>query len=151
MWKADNTAIVVICINNCIKIYLRKSIFTKHFIVDLCQGYEYVSGSKYARVLNIPWLHRVLDMSEYTWIIPDYAWLCRNMLDYARICLNIAKSAWIAFVLHVPIVIPCPLEYIFTCFTEVYGLKEQETFLEVTKFYFIYISWKYLIRFLVLG
>ena len=31
-----------------------------------------------------------------------------------------------AFVLHVPIVIPCLLELVFTYFNEVYNLKEYE-------------------------
>ena len=49
------------------------------------------------------------------------------MLDYARMCVNIPKSASMAFVLHVPIVIPCLLEYVFTYLKKVYGLKERET------------------------
>ena len=32
-----------------------------------------------------------------------------------------------AFLLHVPIVIPCLLEYAFTYFREVYSLNEHET------------------------
>ena len=56
-----------------------------------------------------------------------YAWICRDMLEYARMCVNMPKSAWMAFVLHVPIAIPCLLEYRFTYFTEVYSLKEHET------------------------
>ena len=66
-------------------------------------------------------------MSEYAWIIPDYAWISQNMLDYARMCVNIPKSASMAFVLHVPIVIPCLLEYVFTYLKKVYGLKERGT------------------------
>ena len=34
------------------------------------------------------------------------------------------KSAWIAFVLYVSIVIPCLLECVFTCLNEIYSPKE---------------------------
>ena len=131
--KADIATIIVICVNNCC------SIFTKCCIVDLCQGSEYAKvlnipgfwnafGSKYARVLNIPWLHRVLNISGCL----NKSWICLIMPYYVRICLilpehvNMPKSTWMAFVLHVPTVIPCLLEYEFTCFNEVYSLKEQE-------------------------
>ena len=40
-------------------------------------------------------LPRVLNMLEYAWIIPGYDWLY----------LNVPKSVWIAFVLHLLIVI----------------------------------------------
>ena len=49
------------------------------------------------------------------------------MLDYATVCMHMPKSASMAFVLHVTIVIPSLLKYVFTYFTEVYSLKEQET------------------------
>ena len=39
--------------------------FTKCFIIDLLQSFEYASGSKYAGVFNIPWLRRLMNMSEY--------------------------------------------------------------------------------------
>ena len=54
----------------------------------LWQGSEYSSTTKYAMLLNIPWLHKVLNMSECAWIMPWYAWLCQNMREYACICLN---------------------------------------------------------------
>ena len=52
--------------------------------------------SKYTRVLNMPWLHhgdnswlhRVQKMPEYSWIIPEYAWICWNIPEYAYIFLN---------------------------------------------------------------
>ena len=44
-------------------------------------------GSKYARVTQ---------GFEYAWIIPGYAWLG----------LNMSKSVWMVFLLHLPIVIP---------------------------------------------
>ena len=49
--------------------------------------------------------------SEYAWIIPGYA-------DYTRTYMNMPKYAWIAFVLHVPIVIPCLLECVLSYFLE---------------------------------
>ena len=64
------------------------------------QGSEYTSGAEYVRVLDIARLtcqgYRVLNMPEYVWIIHEYAWLC----------LNMAKSSWINFVLHLLILIP---------------------------------------------
>ena len=66
----------------------------------ICQGSEYASDSEYVRVLdtvlNMPGLHGVLNMPEYAWIIPGYAWLC----------LNVPKSVWMVFASHLPIVIP---------------------------------------------
>ena len=41
-------------------------------------------------------LHRVLNMREYAWVIPGYAWLY----------LNVRKSVWKTFVLLLPIVVP---------------------------------------------
>ena len=48
---------------------------------------------------------------------------CLIMPEY----VSIPKSAWMAFVLHVPIVIPCLHENVFTYFKKVYGLKERDT------------------------
>ena len=110
------------------KLILRKyfplTIFTKCFIIDvwysrclnkhwilnmpefwiywgpgwIYQGSEYVSDFECVRVLNIPclWICQVIQGFEYTWIIPGYAWLC----------LNVPKSVWMAFDLHLPIIIP---------------------------------------------
>ena len=44
----------------------------------------------------MPRLHRILNMPEYTWKIPGYAWLC----------LNIPKTVWMVFTLYLAIVIP---------------------------------------------
>ena len=75
----------------------------------------------------MPALHRVLNMPEYVCIIPGYAWLC----------LNVPKSVWMAFVLHLPIVISY--------------LKELQTiFLESKNLIFFYSNWRYLILFIVL-
>ena len=62
----------------------------------ICQSSEYASGSEYVRVqgsgytkvLNMPGIHRVL---------------------------NIPKSVWMTFVLHLPIVIPCLKKPILFC------------------------------------
>ena len=48
------------------------------------------SFMKYAK------LQRVLIMTEYVWMILGYAWLC----------LNVPKYVWMAFAIHLPIVIP---------------------------------------------
>ena len=58
---------------------------------------EYAFCSVYARVLNMPGLQRVLKMPMLCF--------CSNMFEYARICVNITSSAWMAFVLNYFIVI----------------------------------------------
>ena len=40
------------------------------------------------------------------------------------------EYVWVAFVLHVPIVIYCLLEHVATYFNEVYNLREQAVFLK---------------------
>ena len=65
---------------------------------------------------NMLGLHRDLNMPEYVWIVPEYAWLCLNMPKYAGICANMPKSAWIASDLNFPIVISCLLERVITYF-----------------------------------
>ena len=45
---------------------------------------------------SMPGLHRVPNIPEYGWIIPGYAWLY----------LNLPRSEWMAFVLHLLIVLP---------------------------------------------
>ena len=63
-------------------------------------------------------------MPEYVWIIHVYGWLF----------LNVSKFVCMAFVLHLPIVIPY--------------LKEPNTFFYKSKnLTFFYSSWKYLILF----
>ena len=63
----------------------------------ICQGSEYASGSEYVKgsgyttVLNMPGLHRVLNMPEYAWIIPGYAWLCVNVLKCVWIILYLKE------------------------------------------------------------
>ena len=72
------------------------------------QGSEYASGSEFIRVTQ---------GSEYAWIcLIMFGWICLDMPEYAGICVNMPKSAWIAFVLYFPIVIPCLLEGVVTYF-----------------------------------
>ena len=63
-------------------------------------------------------LQRVLNMPEYF----------LNMPEYEGILANMAKSACKAFVLHVPVVIPCDLERVVTYFNEVYKLRGIKLF-----------------------
>ena len=51
-----------------------------------------------------------------------------NMPEYEGILANMAKSACKAFVLHVPVVIPCELERVVTYFKEVYKLRGIKLF-----------------------
>ena len=109
------------------------------------QGPEYASGSEYTRVLNKLgfWISQgseyakvlkmplVLNMPLILnfpgfWICQGYTgfWICLNISDwiyldlseYAAICANMAKSAWMAFVLYFPIIIPSLLERVVTFF-----------------------------------
>ena len=43
----------------------------------ICFRFWICRGSGYTMVLNMPELHRVLNMPEYVWI-PAYAWICLN-------------------------------------------------------------------------
>ena len=85
-------------------------------------------GSEYTRVLNMPELHRILnmpmessvlylyDMREYAWVIPEYVWLFLNKSEYTGICVNMPKYAWSAFAWLVAILILCLLERVVTFF-----------------------------------
>ena len=114
------------------KITIAVSCFSKRSILDAWQGSEYVSGSEYPKVLNMSlllnmpefldilgfwksfwfWIcQRILNIPEL-WISQGYigfriclnnSWICLNMSEYARICMNMLKSAWMAFGLHFPI------------------------------------------------
>ena len=59
---------------------------------SICFRFWVCQGSGYTTVEYV----RVTQGSEYAWIIPGYVWLC----------LNLPKSVWMAFVLHLLIVIP---------------------------------------------
>ena len=86
------------------------------------QGSEYASGYEFARVLNT---RLVLNLPGF-WICQGYTgfwiclimsgWICLDMSEYAGIWVNVPKFAWIAFVLYIPIVIPCLLEGVITYF-----------------------------------
>ena len=51
-----------------------------------------------------------------------------NMPEYEGIWTNMAKSTYKAFVLHVPVVIPCELERVITYYNEVYNLRDIKLF-----------------------
>ena len=55
----------------------------------------------------MPGLQRVLNMPGDARIIPELAYLCLNISEYARICVIMPKSASMAFVLHFSIEILC--------------------------------------------
>ena len=124
------------------------------------QGPEYASGSEYARVLNKPgfWIShgseyvRVTQGSEYAWICLIMSdWICLDLSKYAVICTNMPKSAWVAFVLYFPIVIPCLLERVVTYFNvytklEVLVWKKMRLFSWRHTIWFN--SWMYFIWFL---
>ena len=57
--------------------------------------------------------------------IPEYF---LNMPEYEGIWTNMAKSTYKAFVLHVPLVIPCELERVITYYNEVYNLRGIKLF-----------------------
>ena len=90
-------------------------------------GFWICQGSEYTKVLNMPpvlnlqgfWIYqgseyvRVTEDSGYAWIYQIISgWICLDMSAYARICVNMPKSAWMGFVLYFPIVIPCLLQYV---------------------------------------
>ena len=86
-------------------------------LILIMSGFCIYLGSKYVRILNMP---------QYVWIIPEYAWLC----------LSVPKSVWMAFVLYLPIVFP-------------YLKEPYAVFLESKKLIFFYSGWKYLISFVL--
>ena len=60
-------------------------------------------GFEYARVFSIPgfWIYQT---SEHVFRF-EYGRFIQG-IEYAWLCLNVPKSVWMAFVLHLPIVIP---------------------------------------------
>ena len=48
------------------------------------------------------------------------------MPEYTSICVNMAKSVCLNFVLHAPIVIPCLLKSVVAYFNNVYSFKKRE-------------------------
>ena len=74
----------------------------------ICLWFWMCQGCEYTRVLNVP---LVLNTPVF-WIyqVPTESLICLNMLnmpEYVKISGNIPRSGWMAFVLHVSIVIPC--------------------------------------------
>ena len=57
-----------------------------HFLCNDTSGFWVCQSSKYTRVPNILGLHRVLNVHEYFWLIPEYARLYLIMSEYAGIC-----------------------------------------------------------------
>ena len=87
------------------------------------QGSEYASGSEYFRVTQgsvYAWI--CLIMSNWICLIMSN-WICLILSEYAAICTNMPKSAWMAFALDFSIVIPCLLERVITYF-DVYAKLE---------------------------
>ena len=62
----------------------------------ICQGFEYGSGSKYEKVLNVLGLDRLLNKPEYGWIILKYVWIYLNIREYAGVCVNM-PIWWLLF------------------------------------------------------
>ena len=55
-------------------------------------GFWIFQDSKYARVLNMPRLHRILNVLEYTWICLNDDRIYVNILDYLLIYF---ENVWI--------------------------------------------------------
>ena len=141
------------------------TIFTKHPRVLNMRGFQICQGSKYTKALNMPlvlnlprlWinqgseyvrLHRVLNMPEYVCVIMP-GWICMGMSEYANICVHMPKSAWMAFALYFPIVMPCLLERVLTYFNvctklEVFVLRRMMLFSSRHKHWFFYSSCIYI-------
>ena len=90
---------------------------------------EYTKVLNTCLVMNLPWFwirvwFWIFQSSEYVRVTQGFAWICLimsgwiclDMSEYAGICVNMPKSAWITFLLYFPIVIPCPLEGVVTYF-----------------------------------
>ena len=78
-------------------------------------------------------------------MIPEYACICLNMLEYVWIYRNTPKSAWIASVLDFLIcfIIPCLLEHVIIAW-----IRNMRLFPWRDTIWYFYSSWKYLIFFL---
>ena len=73
------------CKNNLWKQLVLLTIFTKCSIIDIWQGSKCASVSDFecTRILNMLGLQKLPNMTEYAWIISDYAWICQNMCECA--------------------------------------------------------------------
>ena len=60
------------------------SVLNSHYMP--WQRFEYISGSKYARILNMAgfWLelHRILNMPQHGWICLTWTWICLNLCEF---------------------------------------------------------------------
>ena len=86
--------------------YFPFTVFTKRFIVDVwvSLGFRICQSFQYTGVLN---MFLNLNVSGFwTYHGSEYARFTQGF-KYAWLCLNVLKSVWMAFVLHLPIVIPC--------------------------------------------
>ena len=72
--------------------------------------------------------------------MPDNGWMCQNIPEYTRICVNMSKSAWMAFILHFPIVIRCQFARVITYFNVYTILEVIGCFLDETKFDFFWLE-----------
>ena len=103
MWKADIAKIIIAVY------YFSKMLhhgcltgFQVRFGPWIYGGSEYVSGSKYARVLNITgfWTcqdyeyARTTQSSRYAWICLNMPELFLNRPDSSRVCLNMSEYMW---------------------------------------------------------
>ena len=101
----------------------------------------FYQSSEYTRVLNMPGLHKAVNLPEYAWILA-YDWKCLTACEYAQI--------WLFF-------FTCSHCNPLFCWTGGYlfqqSLYSEETwgcFSEETKRGFFYSSWKYLICYMLL-
>ena len=49
--------------------------------------------------------------------MPEYPWTCLHIPKYTGVSVNMAKSLWMAFVLHFTFLFPCLFEHVVICFT----------------------------------
>ena len=72
---------------------------------------EYNLGSRYARILNMQELYRVLNMSQHGWICLNRTWICLNMSEFTIIdrVLNKDDTIHSANPLYklITVVLPC--------------------------------------------
>ena len=109
----------------------------------ICQGSEYTKVLNMPLVLNIPgfWICQGHTGSEYAWICLIMSdWICLDLSEYAAICSNMPKSAWMAFVLYFPIVNSCLLERVATYFN-VYTKLEVLVWRKMTLFCWRHTIW----------
>ena len=81
-------------------------------------------------ILNIPWFWICLGYTRF-WICLNNFWTCLNMPEYVEICVNVPKSAWMAFgfLSHCNPMSTWMRSYFFQCIykSRSHSLKEHET------------------------